>query len=103
MWANSGYLGIFLLQRVFKFDPPFRPGSKLKRVTPPGQKIEKIIVSRIVFLWQYLATDLYFLVAEQLNTRPCVLCVCLFVYLYVLRFGYGFIGQYNNHHIKEIK
>ena len=30
----------WLLQRIFKFEPPFGPGSKLKRV-PPHQKIEK--------------------------------------------------------------
>ena len=33
----------WLLQRAFKFEPPFGPGFELKRV--PHPKIEKIIVS----------------------------------------------------------
>ena len=34
----------WLLQSAFKFEPPFGPGSELKRV-PPTQKLKKISVS----------------------------------------------------------
>ena len=41
---DMGHLTLvrWLLQRAFKFEPPFRPGSKLKRVPPtPHPKIKK--------------------------------------------------------------
>ena len=43
---DMGHLTLvrWLLQRAFKFEPPLRPGSKLKRV-PPTQKLKKASVS----------------------------------------------------------
>ena len=40
----------WLLQKAFKFEPPFRPGSELKRVPPPKKIEEKKVCLKVIIM-----------------------------------------------------
>ena len=69
----------WLFQRAFKFEPPFRPGSELKRAPPPKNWKTKCVLKWLLCQIQCFKPMLLFFFDFLVENRPSHICPPLLI------------------------